>query len=68
MTRGKPVLDQKRDLAGATPETLARALLRRVEPLRPRRVRKPVVSDKVAVEKVPADEAGDGVPHLRKRP
>ena len=29
----RPVLDPQRDLAGATPETLARALLR---PLRPR--------------------------------
>ena len=29
-----PVLDPKRDLAGATPETLARALFRRVEPYR----------------------------------
>ena len=32
----KPMLDPKRDLAGATPETLARALFRRVVPLRPR--------------------------------
>ena len=32
-----PMLDPRRDLAGATPETLARALLRRVEPLRPKR-------------------------------
>ena len=68
MTRGKPVLDPERDLKGATPETLARALFRRIEPLRPRPTGKAVVSDKVAVEKVPADEAGDGVPHLRKRP
>ena len=28
MTRGRPVLDPERDLKGATPETLARALLR----------------------------------------
>lgn len=28
MTRGRPVLDPARDLVGATPETLARALLR----------------------------------------
>ena len=33
----RPMLDPKRDLAGATPETLARALLRRIEPLQPRR-------------------------------
>ena len=50
MTRGVPVLDPKRDLKGATPETLARALLRCVEPLRPPRVRKSVAGDEVAVE------------------
>ena len=33
----KPMLDPKRDLAGATPETLARALFRRIDPLRPGR-------------------------------
>ena len=32
----RPKLDPNVDLAGATPETLARALFRRVEPLRPR--------------------------------
>lgn len=52
------MLDPKRDLAGATPETLARALLR------PRVGGKPVVRDEVPVEKVPADKAGDGVSHL----
>ena len=36
MTMPPLMPDPKRDLAGATPETLARALLRRVEPLRPR--------------------------------
>lgn len=41
----RPMLDPKRDLEGATPETLARALLRRVEPLRPRAARQPVVGD-----------------------
>ena len=30
----QPMLDPKRDLAGATPETLTRALFRRVEPYR----------------------------------
>ena len=62
--RGSPVLDRERDLAGATPETLARALLRRVKPLLPRARGKPVVGDQVAVEKVPADQAGDGITHL----
>ena len=57
MTRGVPVLDPKRDLVGATPEKLAKALFRRVEPLRPPRVRKPVASDEVAVEEVAPDEA-----------
>ena len=57
-------LDPKVDLAGATPDKLARALFRRVEPLRPRAGRKPVAGDEVAVEEVPSDEAGDGVPHL----
>lgn len=33
MTRGVPVLDPKRDLKGATPEKLAKALFRRKEPL-----------------------------------
>ena len=58
MTRGKPVLDPKVDLKGATPETLARALLR------PTGRRKPVVDDQVAVEEPAADEAGNCVPHL----
>ena len=60
----RPKLDPEVDLAGATPETLARALLRRAVPLRPSARRKPVVRDQVAVEEVPADEAGDGIPHL----
>ena len=30
----RPMLDPARDLAGATPEKLAKALFRRVEPLR----------------------------------
>ena len=63
----KPMLDPKRDLEGATPETLARALFRRVEPLRPRTRGKAVCSDEVAIEEVPADEAGDGITHLRER-
>ena len=63
MTRGVPVLDPKVHLKGATPEKLAKALFRRTEPL-PARVRQPVAGDQVAVEEVPADEAGDCVPHL----
>ena len=63
----KPMLDPARDLAGATPEKLAKALFRRTEPLRPGARRKPVVRDEVAVEKVAPDQPSDGVPHLRKR-
>ena len=42
----KPVLDPQRNPADATPETLARALLR---PLRPRPAREPVVDDEIPV-------------------
>ena len=66
MTRGVPVLDPKVHLVGATPETLARALLRQPH-LAPRTRRKPVVSDEVAVEKVAADQPRNSAPHLRKR-
>ena len=52
----RPKLDPKVDLAGATPETLAKALFRRTEPLRPGTRRKPVVRDQVTVEKVAPDE------------
>ena len=62
----KPMLDPARDLVGATPETLAKALFRRTEPLRPGTRRKPIVRDQVAVEKVTADQLSDGVPHLGK--
>lgn len=62
MTRGVPVLDPKVHLKGATPEKLARALLRNRN--LPPRVGKPVAGDQVAVEEVPTDEAGDCVPHL----
>ena len=60
----KPMLDPKRDLAGATPETLARALLR---PLRARRRTEAVIGDQVAVEKPLSDQPGDRIPHLLKR-
>ena len=54
----KPMLDPTRDLAGATPEKLAKALFRRTGPLRPGTRRKPVVGDEVPVEEVAPDEAG----------
>lgn len=51
-------LDPKIDLAGATPETLARALLR------PRHARKPVVRLESGRQEVPADKPDDGISHL----
>ena len=61
---GKAMLDPKRDLAGATPETLARALAR---PLLARRRAKAVVRrDEVSVEKSVADHSGNRVEHLVK--
>ncbi len=62
----KPMLDPKRDLAGATPETLARALLRPL--LGPRPGAKAVVSGQVPVEKVAANETSDSIPHLGESP
>ena len=62
----QPMLDPKRDLAGATPEALARALFRPLR--RPRAARQPVVRDQVAVEEIPADEPPDGVAHLSESP
>lgn len=45
-----PMIVQDKHLAGATPEKLAKALLR----------------NEVAVKKVPANQSGHRVPHLRK--
>ena len=63
----KPVIDPKRDLKGATPEKLARALLKQPD-LGPRSAGKAIVGNKVAVEKVAADKPRNRGPHLRKRP
>ena len=59
-----PMLDPKRDLKGATPEKLAKALLRRSVPSEGT---KSVVSDKVTVKKVTTNKTGNRLPHLRKR-
>lgn len=56
----KAMIHPEKDLAGATPETLALALLRAGK------VRKPVVGDKVAKQKVTPDKSGNRGPHLRK--
>ena len=64
----KPMLDPKRDLKGATPETLARALFRRVTPLRrPGPTGEAVVGYEVPVQQIPSDKPHDRAPHLRKR-
>lgn len=60
----QPKLDPERDLKGATPEKLARALFRRNQPFLPSARRKSVVSDKVGVEKVTSDKPSDSVSHL----
>ena len=57
----KPMLVPERDLKGATPETLARALMG------PRRAGKSIVGDKIPVEKPSADKPGDGLAHLINR-
>lgn len=56
-------IDPEVHLKGATPETLAAALLR--NRLLPRGVEKPVGGDKVAPEKPLTDKPGDGIAHLR---
>ena len=61
MTRGVPVLDPKVHLVGATPEKLARALLRQPD-LGPRPTSKAVIRDKVAVEKVASRQAAQQCP------
>ena len=54
----KPMLEPKKHIVGATPERLARALLR------PRHRTQAVVGDKVASEKVATDKSKNGVAHL----
>ena len=60
----KPMLDPERDLPGATPRTLALALLGQKPKGLPRPARKPVVRDQVSVKKVTPDKASNRVPHL----
>ena len=59
----KPMLDPDRDLKGATPETLARALLRQPN-LGPRPAGKAVVGDEVAVEKIATYKPGHRVSRI----
>ena len=65
MSKGRWMrIDPAVDLKGATPKTLAAALLR--NRLLPRGVGKPVVGDEIAPEEPLADEPGDGIPHLNE--
>ena len=65
----KPMVDPKRDLAGATPEKLARALLRPLRTLGdgsgPRARVETVVGNERPVEKVLPDKPRSGVPLSR---
>ena len=61
----KPMLDPKRDLKGATPETLAHALLKPLR--RPSARTEPVFGYEIPVEQVPADKPRGRGSHLRKR-
>ena len=56
------MLNPEVDLKGATPVTLARALLR------PRQGTKPVVRNKLPKENPAANKSGNRVSHLVKRP
>ena len=62
----KATIKRDRDLVGATPNKLARALLKQPD-LRPRPAGKAVVGDEVAVKKAATNKARNSVPHLRKR-
>ena len=52
----KPMLDPERDLPGATPRTLALALLGRKPKGLPRPARKPVVREEVAATRGKKDD------------
>ena len=64
MTRSVPVLDPNAHVKAATPEKLARTLIR---PLRAGVVGNPIWGNQVAPEKVSTDQSGNHVPHLIKR-
>jgi len=58
------MIDPKKDLKGATPELLAKALLK--NSLLPTGVVKPVAGGKVPVKKVASDHSSDSGSHLIK--
>ena len=57
----KPMLEPQQDLKGATPESLAKALLHN------RRGRERVRGDQAPEKQAAADQASNRVPHLRQR-
>lgn len=63
----KPMIDPKRDLKGATPDTLARALLKPVGRSGPSARTEVVFGYQIPVKQVPADNPRGRARHLRKR-
>ena len=59
----RPMIDRERDLKGATPELLAKALMNAL----PGQRRKPIVPDEVPVGEPVTDKSADRKPHLDKR-
>ena len=62
--RYKAKLDPQRDLVGATPEALVRALFKRTSPLPSGTGVKAVVRDEPLVRKPVSDQSQDDDPHL----
>lgn len=58
----RPKLNPQVDLAGATPEALARALFKRTSPLPT--VGESVAGGEVAEQEVPPNQSGNSVAHL----
>ena len=61
----KAMLRPDQHLAGATPESLARALLRPKGSTAPRRRVEPVVRDKVSEQQAVTEQSSDGITHLK---
>ena len=66
MTQGKPMIDPKRELKGATPERFARALLKNRSGGSGSRGTS-IVGNKGSAKKVPADKVGGKILHLFER-
>ena len=60
--RGSPMLDPARDLAGATPEKLARALFRRAVPYQERTLSSSAKRDRERVSSAKSSRTSDAEP------